>query len=64
MKQIKQTTVASGIISEYAHEWAVIKLHDTKYDSTSYELFINEGHVFSGESVVECLAVLVDEFSK
>ena len=63
MKQITQTTVASGVIGQFNHEWAVVMLHDQKYDSRSYELFIGEEHIVSVASVVEALAVLVGEFS-
>lgn len=64
MKQIVRTTVASGVIGQYSHEWSVIKLHDRRYDSESYELFISEEHVASFPSVVEALAALVEEFSE
>ena len=62
MKHITQTTVASGVIGQHNHEWTIIKLYDKKYDSESYELFINEEHIASLGSVVEALTVLVDQF--
>lgn len=64
MKQIKRTIVASGVIGQYSHEWTVIRLYDTKYDSESYEVFVAERHIASVSSVVEALSVIVEEFSE
>ena len=63
MSKQKRTTVASGVIGEYSHEWAVVQVCDQKYNSETYELFIGEERIASAASVVEALAVLVDEFS-
>ena len=62
MSKITRTTVASGEIGQYGHEWSIIKQRDLKYCSETYELFIGINHIFTAESVVEALAVLVDEF--
>ena len=61
--QIIRTVVASGVIGQYDHEWIVVRLRDTKYESESYELFINEEHEYSAQSVAEALAVLVENFT-
>ena len=65
MSRIIRTTVASGVIGQYDHEWTVIRQYDPKSDSECYDLFINQEHVHVPvASVVEALAVLVEQFSE
>jgi hypothetical protein len=64
MSRIIRTTVASGVIGQYDHEWTVIRQYDPKSDSECYELFINREHIVTINSVVEALAILVEEFTE
>lgn len=62
MANIIRTTAAIGNIGQFNHDWSVVKLYDTKYHSTTYELFINGEHVSSHDSVLKALVNLVDCF--
>jgi hypothetical protein len=64
MRQIERTIVASGIIGQYGHEWVVMKLYDRKYDSESYNLYINKEYIGDFPSVLKALAVLIDHFTE
>lgn len=64
MKGIIRTTVAGGVIGQYDHAWEVHRLRDVKDDTESYELYINGNHIVSVDSVVEALAVLVEQFTE
>lgn len=64
MSQIDRKIVASGVIGQYCHEWAVMKLYDKKYDSECYDLYINKEHIASYSSVVKALAELVNQFEE
>lgn len=64
MSKIERTVVASGIIGEYNHEWTVIRLYDKKYDSSSYNLYINKEYIGDYPSVIEALTALVDQFTE
>lgn len=63
-RSIKRTISASGVIGNYAIKWSIIKLRDLRYGSESYELFIEDDHIATTDSVVEALAILVEEFSE
>lgn len=56
--------VSSGVIGKYKHIWA-IRENMTNGDTTGFVLFVNgEGVTDELNSIVECLAVLVDMFSE
>lgn len=64
MAQIERRIVASGIIGQYCHEWAVMQLHDVKYDTECYDLYINKEYIGSRDSIVEALSLLVEQFEE
>lgn len=64
MARIERTMVASGIIGIFSHEWKIVKLYDIKYDSESYNLYINEEYYGDYPSVVKALATLVNQFEE
>ena len=64
MKQIERTIAASGIIGKFDTGWTIIRLHDNKYNSDCYNLYINENIFNTYESVAAALKDLVKQFEE
>ena len=56
------TTVASGIIGEYSHDWHIQRIENTRTGEMVYELYINGEWHCREESVAHAREVLVNNF--
>lgn len=64
MQGVDITTVASGIIGEYGHDWEVKRFYVWRNEETFYELYVHGERWTQHKSIAEALAVLVDQFSE